>query len=117
MDLVAKDQETRNIWVDVIQHLVVAMQSLDEEKKFKMYLKKQFKNADKDGNGNLSFEECLDLVGQLNIKLPEERIRRMFDEADFLISNDPNQKKGISLIFLNFSNHFWWYQVWLFKHM
>ena len=90
LDLIAKDQETRNTWVDVIQHLVVAMQSLDEEKKFKMYLRKQFKNADKNGDGALSLDECQELVAQLNIKFPEERVKKMFEEADFL----SNQEKG-----------------------
>ena len=66
------------------------MQSLDEEKKFKMYLRKQFKNADKNGDGTLSFEECQELVGQLNIKFPEEKVKKMFEEADFL----SNQEKG-----------------------
>ena len=54
------------------------MRSLDEEKKFKMFLKKQFKNADKDGSGALSFDECQGLIEQLNIKFPEDKVKELY---------------------------------------
>ena len=90
LDLIAETSSIRNTWVTVIQHLIVAMKSLDEEKKFKLFLKRQFKNADKDGSGSLSFEECQDLISQLNIKFPAEKVKALFDEADFL----ENAEKG-----------------------
>ena len=90
LDLIAETTSIRNTWVTVIQHLIVAMKSLDEEKKFKLFLKRQFKNADKDGSGSLSFEECQDLISQLNIKFPAEKVKALFDEADFL----ENAEKG-----------------------
>ena len=90
LDLIAETTSIRNTWANVIQHLIVAMKSLDEEKKFKLFLKRQFKNADKDGSGCLSFEECQDLISQLNIKFPADKVKALFNEADFL----ENQDKG-----------------------
>ena len=90
LDLIAETTSVRNTWVDVIQHLVVAMKSLDEEKKFKLFLKRQFKNADKDGSGSLSFEECQNVISQLNIQFDQATVKSMFEKADFL----ENQEKG-----------------------
>ena len=42
------------------------------------YLKKQFKNADKNGNGTLSFSEVQGLMTQLNIQMDKERIKELF---------------------------------------
>ena len=53
-----------------------------------MFLKKQFKNADKDGSGALSFDECQGLIEQLNIKFPEDKVKALFEEADFLVNHD-----------------------------
>ena len=42
------------------------------------YLKKQFQNADKNSNGSLTFDECLGLTEQLNIKMDKVRLRELF---------------------------------------
>ena len=42
------------------------------------YLKKQFQNADKNKNGSLTFDECLGLTEQLNIKMEKDRLRELF---------------------------------------
>jgi Ca2+-binding EF-hand superfamily protein len=43
------------------------------------WLKLQFQEADVDRNGSLNFEECLTLLKQLNVKLPNPTVKRMFD--------------------------------------
>lgn len=82
LDLVAEDNNTRDLWVDVLSHLVVTIRSLGQQKEYELFLKKQFQNADKNGNGSLTLDECHDLIGQLNIKMPKEDIETLFRTAN-----------------------------------
>ena len=46
------------------------------------WLKQQFQEADGDKNGSLSYEECLKLLKQLNVKLPKHTVKGMFDVSE-----------------------------------
>ena len=68
----------RDIWVNVVSHLVVTMKSLGQQKEYEIYLRKQFKDADVNSSGCLSFNECIKVLGQLNIKMEKEQLKKLF---------------------------------------
>uniref|UniRef100_A0A672NM27 Phosphoinositide phospholipase C n=1 Tax=Sinocyclocheilus grahami TaxID=75366 RepID=A0A672NM27_SINGR len=51
------------------------------------WLRQTFSEADKNGDGNLSIGEVLQLLHKLNVNLPKQKVREMFQEAD----TDENQ--------------------------
>jgi Ca2+-binding EF-hand superfamily protein len=61
-------QTVRDMWVDALSHLVVTIRSLGEQQDYEFFLKKAFRNADKNGNGSLSFKEVKELIESLNVK-------------------------------------------------
>uniref|UniRef100_A0AAR2LKE3 Phosphoinositide phospholipase C n=1 Tax=Pygocentrus nattereri TaxID=42514 RepID=A0AAR2LKE3_PYGNA len=54
---------------------------------FCKWLRQTFSEADKNGDGNLSIGEVLQLLHKLNVNLPRQKVREMFEEAD----TDDNQ--------------------------
>ncbi|XP_073089150.1 1-phosphatidylinositol 4,5-bisphosphate phosphodiesterase eta-2 isoform X4 [Manis javanica] len=46
------------------------------------WLKQTFDEADKNGDGSLSISEVLQLLHKLNVNLPRQRVKQMFQEAD-----------------------------------
>ncbi|KAK2504316.1 hypothetical protein MC885_011289 [Smutsia gigantea] len=46
------------------------------------WLKQTFDEADKNGDGSLSIAEVLQLLHKLNVNLPRQRVKQMFQEAD-----------------------------------
>ena len=51
---------------------------------YEIYLRKQFKDADANSSGCLSFNECIKVLGQLNIKMEKEQLKKLFKEANFI---------------------------------
>uniref|UniRef100_A0AAY4EZ40 Phosphoinositide phospholipase C n=1 Tax=Denticeps clupeoides TaxID=299321 RepID=A0AAY4EZ40_9TELE len=47
-----------------------------------MWLKQTFSEADKNGDGNLSISEVLQLLHKLNVNLSRQKVQEMFTEAD-----------------------------------
>jgi Ca2+-binding EF-hand superfamily protein len=43
------------------------------------WLKEQFQKADFDRNDSLNYEECFTLLNQLNVKLPKDTVKRLFN--------------------------------------
>ena len=86
LDLIVDNanEQTRNVWVNVINHIVVTMKSLGDQKSYELFLKKQFKQADKNGNGSLTLSECQTLIEQLNIKMSLEELEKLFQRANFI---------------------------------
>jgi len=82
VDLVAPDQETRDAWVSVLNHIIFMLKSLSTQKEYEMFLKKKFKTADKNHSGTLSFNETVDLVKLLNVKLSKEVLLKLFNECN-----------------------------------
>ena len=60
------------------------MKSLGQQKEYEIYLRKQFKDADANSSGCLSFNECIKVLGQLNIKMEKEQLKKLFKEANFI---------------------------------
>ena len=84
LDLVANDRMSKENWVNVLSHLVATIRSLGEQKEYELFLRKQFKNADKNGNGKLTLDECKKLAEELNIKMTTEELKEKFHEANFI---------------------------------
>ncbi|XP_043245585.1 1-phosphatidylinositol 4,5-bisphosphate phosphodiesterase eta-2-like isoform X27 [Amphibalanus amphitrite] len=82
LDLVAPDEHVCDMWVRGLQHLVAVVRSLEQEKNYDRWLKRQFQSADKDNNGVLDFDECVDLIKQLNIQLDKQTAKKLFQAAD-----------------------------------
>lgn len=49
---------------------------------FCRWLAKMFKSADDNKDGSLSFEECLNLLKQMNIKLRKSYAKKLFNVCD-----------------------------------
>lgn len=82
LDLVAATEEERDTWVSGLTHLVQSVKTLHEEKQYDVWLRKQFEEADKDDNGSLNFNECCNLLKQLNIKMDKTHAKKLFNQAN-----------------------------------
>uniref|UniRef100_A0A8C1Q5M1 Phosphoinositide phospholipase C n=1 Tax=Cyprinus carpio TaxID=7962 RepID=A0A8C1Q5M1_CYPCA len=82
------------------------------------WLRQTFSEADKNGDGNLSIGEVLQLLHKLSVNLPKQKVREMFQEAD----TDENQgsltfeefctfyklistRRDLYLLMITYSNH------------
>lgn len=89
LDLVAPNEKTAETWVNGLLQVVAQYKSVEYKHNYQIWLKKQFRKADKDFNKALSFSECLSLLKQLNIEVEEKDAKRLFNE-----SNINKSKKG-----------------------
>jgi len=94
LDLVAEDEEVRDMWVDALRHLIVTLVSLSNQKEYELYLKNQFRKADANGSGHLDFSETKELCNSLNIKLSREDFKKLFDAANTEKTNPATNEKG-----------------------
>ena len=74
----------RDLWVDVLNHLVVTIKSLGQQREYEIYLRKLFREADKDNSECLHLDEVKTILENLNIKMEKEELKKRFDEANFL---------------------------------
>ncbi|CAG8730326.1 15882_t:CDS:10, partial [Funneliformis caledonium] len=87
LHLVADTCELFNKWVDHLERLYLhrreMMRGLGSfEEKQSIWLKQYWKQADKDGNSRLKFEEVARLCHQLNINMSKTLLKEKFQEAD-----------------------------------
>ena len=68
---------------------MVTIKSLGQQKEYELYLRKQYKEADKNNSGNLSFEECTQILDQLNIKMEKDELQTLFRKSNFIKEKDP----------------------------
>jgi len=93
LDLVASDLSTRDKWFKVLSKVVEVLQ--DPIGKQSVYLKKLFRESDKNKNGTLSLEECSELISNhLNLKITEEDLAQIFNNADL----DKREEKQLNEI-------------------
>lgn len=110
LDLVASDIQTASTWVRCLKALVLFIRSLRQRKNdhklthvfsyvlfslsyqlcyFHRWLEVQFHKADKNKSGALNFEECCQLLLQLNIKMEPREARKMFDVTQLNHTSTP----------------------------
>uniref|UniRef100_A0A8C2EEC1 Phosphoinositide phospholipase C n=1 Tax=Cyprinus carpio TaxID=7962 RepID=A0A8C2EEC1_CYPCA len=82
LDLVSTNGEEARTWITGLKYLLAGISDEDSLAK-----RQTFSEADKNGDGNLSIGEVLQLLHKLNVNLPKQKVREMFQEAD----TDENQ--------------------------
>ena len=72
------------------------------------WLQQTFSEADKNGDGNLSLGEVLQLLHKLNVNLPRQKVREMFkvrSYSDVHKSGDEITKNILMYLYLNVSHY------------
>ncbi|XP_062400863.1 1-phosphatidylinositol 4,5-bisphosphate phosphodiesterase eta-2 [Sardina pilchardus] len=86
LDLVASSAEDARTWITGLKYLLAGISDEDSLAKRQrtrdQWLRQTFTEADKNGDGNLSIGEVLQLLHKLNVNLPRDKVKQMFQEAD-----------------------------------
>ncbi|XP_031680708.1 1-phosphatidylinositol 4,5-bisphosphate phosphodiesterase eta-2 [Oncorhynchus kisutch] len=122
LDLVSTNGDEARTWITGLKYLMAGISDEDSlakrQRKRDQWLQQTFSEADKNGDGNLSLGEVLQLLHKLNVNLPRQKVREMFKKAD----TDDNQgslafeefctfykmmstRRGLYLIMLSYSNN------------
>ncbi|XP_016345409.1 1-phosphatidylinositol 4,5-bisphosphate phosphodiesterase eta-2-like isoform X1 [Sinocyclocheilus anshuiensis] len=122
LDLVSTNGEEARTWITGLKYLLAGISDEDSLAKRQrtrdQWLRQTFSEADKNGDGNLSIGEVLQLLHKLNVNLPKQKVREMFQEAD----TDENQgsltfeefctfyklistRRDLYLLMITYSNH------------
>ncbi|XP_050978479.1 1-phosphatidylinositol 4,5-bisphosphate phosphodiesterase eta-2 [Labeo rohita] len=103
LDLVSTNGEEARTWITGLKYLLAGISDEDSLAKRQrtrdQWLRQTFSEADKNGDGNLSIGEVLQLLHKLNVNLTKQKVKEMFQEAD----TDENQG---SLTFEEFSTFY-----------
>ncbi|XP_029805146.1 1-phosphatidylinositol 4,5-bisphosphate phosphodiesterase eta-2 isoform X3 [Suricata suricatta] len=86
LDLVSPSGDQARTWVTGLRYLMAGVRDEDSlarrQRTRDQWLKQTFDEADKNGDGGLSVSEVLQLLHKLNVNLPRQRVKQMFQEAD-----------------------------------
>ncbi|XP_049895177.1 1-phosphatidylinositol 4,5-bisphosphate phosphodiesterase eta-2 [Epinephelus moara] len=91
LDLVSTNAEEARTWITGLKYLMAGISDEDSlarrQRTRDQWLQQTFSEADKNGDGTLSIGEVHQLLHKLNVNLPKQKVRQMFQEAD----TDENQ--------------------------
>ncbi|XP_044205894.1 1-phosphatidylinositol 4,5-bisphosphate phosphodiesterase eta-2 isoform X2 [Thunnus albacares] len=91
LDLVSTNAEETRTWITGLKYLMAGISDEDSlarrQRTRDQWLQQTFSEADKNGDGTLSIGEVHQLLHKLNVNLPKQKVRQMFQEAD----TDENQ--------------------------
>ncbi|XP_061146728.1 1-phosphatidylinositol 4,5-bisphosphate phosphodiesterase eta-2 [Syngnathus typhle] len=91
LDLVSSNGEEARTWITGLKYLMAGIRDEDSfarrQRTRDQWLQQTFSEADKNGDGTLSIGEVHQLLHRLNVNLPKQKVREMFQEAD----TDENQ--------------------------
>ncbi|XP_075997478.1 1-phosphatidylinositol 4,5-bisphosphate phosphodiesterase eta-2 [Genypterus blacodes] len=91
LDLVSTNAEEARTWITGLKYLMAGISDEDSfsrrQRTRDQWLQQTFSEADKNGDGTLSMGEVHQLLHKLNVNLPKQKVRQMFQEAD----TDENQ--------------------------
>nr|XP_061795236.1 1-phosphatidylinositol 4,5-bisphosphate phosphodiesterase eta-2-like isoform X1 [Nerophis lumbriciformis] len=91
LDLVSTNADEARTWISGLKYLMAGISDEDSlarrQRTRDQWLQQTFSEADKNGNGTLSIGEVHQLLHKLNVNLPRQKVRQMFQEAD----TDENQ--------------------------
>ncbi|KAM8868084.1 1-phosphatidylinositol 4,5-bisphosphate phosphodiesterase eta-2 [Synchiropus picturatus] len=91
LDLVTTNAEEARTWITGLKYLMAGISDEDSlarrQRTRDQWLQQTFSEADKNGDGTLSIGEVHQLLHKLNVNLPKQKVREMFQEAD----TDENQ--------------------------
>ncbi|BFZ04244.1 hypothetical protein BsWGS_07283 [Bradybaena similaris] len=89
--LMADKKEVRDKWVRALRFTMQMEQLAVQRNESDRYIREAFNMADKNGDGNLDFEEVLKLLKVLNANVKKKYAKEMFDAAD---KNKNSAKSG-----------------------
>ncbi|KAI9551573.1 hypothetical protein GHT06_021906 [Daphnia sinensis] len=81
-NLIALDEATAEFWLTNLKKLVCIVRAVQHENQYWMWLTKQFRKADKDKIGALSFVQVQDLLERMNVKLSRKYAKELFNDAN-----------------------------------
>ncbi|XP_041801425.1 1-phosphatidylinositol 4,5-bisphosphate phosphodiesterase eta-2 [Chelmon rostratus] len=91
LDLVSTNAEEARTWITGLKYLMAGISDEDSlarrQRTRDQWLQQTFSEADKNGDGTLSIGEVHQLLHKLNVNLPKQKVRQMFQDAD----TDENQ--------------------------
>ncbi|XP_069391924.1 1-phosphatidylinositol 4,5-bisphosphate phosphodiesterase eta-2 [Paralichthys olivaceus] len=91
LDLVSTNAEEARTWITGLKYLMAGISDEDSlarrQRTRDQWLQQTFSEADKNGDGTLSIGEVHQLLHKLNVNLPKQKVKEMFQEAD----TDDNQ--------------------------
>ncbi|XP_028301914.1 1-phosphatidylinositol 4,5-bisphosphate phosphodiesterase eta-2 [Gouania willdenowi] len=91
LDLVTTNADEARTWITGLKYLMAGISDEDSlarrQRTRDQWLQQTFSEADKNGDGSLSIGEVHQLLHKLNVNLPRQKVREMFQEAD----TDENQ--------------------------
>ncbi|XP_041835595.1 1-phosphatidylinositol 4,5-bisphosphate phosphodiesterase eta-2 [Melanotaenia boesemani] len=86
LDLVSTNAEEARTWITGLKYLMAGISDEDSlarrQRTRDQWLQQTFSEADKNGDGTLSIGEVHQLLHKLNVNLPKQKVRQMFQEAD-----------------------------------
>lgn len=82
LDLVTANETLRDSWVNGLLQVVAQNQSIEQKHNHQLWVKKKFLQADRDHNKALNFQECLELLKQLNIDADVHHAKKLFLAAN-----------------------------------
>nr|XP_015814490.2 1-phosphatidylinositol 4,5-bisphosphate phosphodiesterase eta-2 [Nothobranchius furzeri] len=86
LDLVSTFAEEARTWISGLKYLMAGISDEDSlarrQRTRDQWLQQTFSEADKNGDGALSIGEVHQLLHKLNVNLPKQKVREMFQEAD-----------------------------------
>uniref|UniRef100_A0A3Q3A7J7 Phosphoinositide phospholipase C n=1 Tax=Kryptolebias marmoratus TaxID=37003 RepID=A0A3Q3A7J7_KRYMA len=82
LDLVSTIAEDARTWITGLKYLMAGISDEDSLARSCTWLRQTFSEADKNGDGTLSIGEVHQLLHKLNVNLPKQKVRDMFQEAD-----------------------------------
>uniref|UniRef100_A0A8C7ZE15 Phosphoinositide phospholipase C n=1 Tax=Oryzias sinensis TaxID=183150 RepID=A0A8C7ZE15_9TELE len=87
LDLVSTNAEEARTWITGLKYLMAGISDEDslarrQRTRDQYPLRQTFSEADKNGDGTLSIGEVHQLLHKLNVNLPKQKVREMFQEAD-----------------------------------
>ena len=78
LDLVAEEDSIRNLWVDTLSQLITTINVLESDSNYEAYLINLFRNADKNGNGRIAYDEFVGLSDELHLQMGKDQILSVF---------------------------------------
>ena len=72
LDLIAEEADKRNLWVDILSHIVASRASDKKAVDYESYLLKLFQTTDRNSDGNINFEEFKGLMRRVPLPLPNK---------------------------------------------
>uniref|UniRef100_A0A671TER4 Phosphoinositide phospholipase C n=1 Tax=Sinocyclocheilus anshuiensis TaxID=1608454 RepID=A0A671TER4_9TELE len=90
LDLVSTNGEEARTWITGLKYLLAGISDEDSLSGCFLtscckWLRQTFSEADKNGDGNLSIGEVLQLLHKLNVNLPKQKVREMF-QVHYILS-------------------------------